>query len=111
MIKEILLDLLMIIVQIIIVVLGGYTVNFIKAKIGEENFNQYYRLVKTIVMAVEQVFGEGKGADKKQEAVATLKNLTNGKLSDEQLDYLIEAIVGEMNQQKKTKYYYDENQV
>ena len=97
MLGEIFLQSLMVIVQVVMLVVGGYLVHYIKIKVDKEKFYFFYSLSKTIVISVEQMIGPGHGVDKKQEAVQALKNLTKGKLSGEQMDRMIEAAVYEMN--------------
>ena len=98
MIGELLAELLTVLIQILILIVGGYAIQYIRAKIGEQNLKVYCSLAKTVVTAIEQTIGGGHGADKKQEAVQVLKNFTKGKLTDEQIDKIIEAAVYEMKQ-------------
>ncbi|WHH58366.1 phage holin [Petroclostridium sp. X23] len=98
MFEELITQLLSVLIQILVLAVGTYIIQFIRAKVGEEKLNTYYSYSKMVVTAIEQIFGGGNGADKKQEAMQVLRNLTKGKLSDEQLDKLIEAAVYEMNQ-------------
>jgi len=95
--EELVIELLTILVQIVVVAVGGFVIQYIKSKIGEEKLKLYLSYAKTVVTSVEQTIGGGHGVDKKQEAVQALKNITKGKLSDEQIDRLIEAAVYEMN--------------
>jgi len=95
--QDLLVQLLIVIVQIAIVTIGGYIINFLKARIGNENFNKYYSLIKNIVMGVEQSLGPGNGPDKKAEVIQLIKKMTDNKLSDEQINSLIESAVFEMN--------------
>lgn len=95
---ELLTEVLIILIQVIGVIVGGFLIRYIKDKIGEESFKNYYSIAKIVVAAVEQTIGAGHGADKKQEAIQVLRNLTKWKLTDEQADKIIEAAVYEMNQ-------------
>ncbi len=95
--QELITEFLTIIVQIIIAVVGGFVMNYLRTKIGSEKMKQYYELAKTVVTATEQTFGGGNGSDKKDESRQILKHLTNNKLSDDQIDRLIESSVYEMN--------------
>lgn len=95
--QSLLFELLLIIVQVAIVVVGGYVVSYLKAKVGTENFNKYYGMIKSIVMGIEQTFGAGNGADKKTEAVQLIEKIAGNKLSEDQINTLIESAVFEMN--------------
>ncbi len=97
MLMQIISETLLILIQLIILIIGGVVIQYVREKIGEENFRLMYSLSKTVVTAVEQSIGAGNGADKKQEALQTLRNLTKGKLTEDQLDKMIEAAVFEMN--------------
>lgn len=88
---------LLVVIQAAIIVLGGFAVNYLKSKVGTENLNRYYNIVKMVVMGVEQSFGSGNGADKKAEAIQLIKKITGNKLSDVQISTLIETAVFEMN--------------
>jgi len=84
-------------VKIVVMAALGYAINFINTKIGTENTKKYYNIAKNVVMAVEQQIGNGKGPDKKAEAIAIIKQLTKNKLTDDEINILIEAAVKEMN--------------
>jgi len=90
-------------VQIVVMAALGYAINFINTKIGTENTKKYYNIAKNVVMAVEQQIGNGKGPDKKAEAIAIIKQLTKNKLTDDEINILIEAAVKEMNLVLKQK--------
>jgi LL-H family phage holin len=72
-------------------------INFINTKIGIENTKKYYNIAQNVVMAVEQQIGNGKGPDKKAEAIAYIKRLLGNTLSDNEINILIEAAVKEMD--------------
>lgn len=95
--KELAMTILTAGVQLAVMAALGYAINFINAKIGTENTKKYYNLAKTVVTATEQQLGPGKGPDKKAEAIAIIKKLTKNKLTDDEINILIEAAVKEMN--------------
>ena len=95
--QDLLTQILTVVIQVAIVAIGGYFINFLRAKVGTENLNKYYSIIKMIVMGVEQTFGSGNGADKKAEAIQTIKKIIGNKLSDQQINTLIESAVFEMN--------------
>lgn len=95
--QEAVTSILLIIIQLIIAILGGILMNYLRTKIGSEKMNQYAEIAKTVVKATEQTLGSGNGSDKKAESMQMIKQLTKNKLSEEQIDRLIEAAVYEMN--------------
>lgn len=95
--QETVTEVLIIIIQIVITILGGLLMNYLRTKIGIEKMNQYTEIAKTVVKATEQTLGSGNGADKKAESMQIIKHLTKNKLSDDQIERLIEAAVYEMN--------------
>ena len=98
---ELLLQVFQVIVQVVIIALGGYLINFLKSKVGAENLNKYYSIIKMVVMGVEQAFGPGNGVDKKVETLQIIKKLIKNKLCEEQINSLIESAVFEMNRLHK----------
>ncbi|NLY43697.1 MAG: phage holin [Clostridiaceae bacterium] len=94
---EWIMEVLTILVQVALLIVGGYIVQFIGIKIEGEKLNNYYSIAKKVVTALEQTIGGGNGPDKKQEAIQALKSMIKEKLSDEEIDKLIEAAVFEMN--------------
>lgn len=84
-------------VQLIIMVALGYLIDYLSTKIGMEKLKRYYEIAKTFVQAVEQQMGPGNGPDKKTQVFNLLKKVIGNKLTDEEIDKLIEAAVFEMN--------------
>lgn len=71
-----------------------YLMPFLKAKIGDEKLKELWKMVCIAVQAAEQIFGSGKGVDKKEYALEYLDANGATKLATpEQLDALIEAAV------------------
>lgn len=101
--QELITQILTTIVQLIITIVGGFLINYLMAKIWNEKFNRYHSLARMVVCSVEQTLGDGKGADKKEEAIQALRSLSKNKLSEDQIDRLIEASVHEMNRVIKGK--------
>lgn len=95
--QELITQILTMVVQVIIPIVGGYIINYLRIKVGTEKLNQYYKLSKTVVDSVEQTFGSGNGADKKEEAIQALRLLSKGRLSEDQIERMIEAAVYETN--------------
>jgi len=90
-------------IQLVVIVVLGYLIDYLSAKIGIEKMKRYYEIAKTFVQAVEQKIGAGKGPDKKAEVFNLLKKVIGNKLTDEEIDKLIEAAVFEMNLVLKQK--------
>lgn len=90
-------------IQLLIMLVMGYVINYLNTKIGTEKMKKYYEMAKTFVKAVEQEFGSGNGADKKAEVFSMLKQLIGNKLTDDEINKLIEAAVFEMNYILKLK--------
>ena len=90
-------------VQLVIMVVLEYLIDYLNTKIGMEKIKRYYEIAKTFVQAVEQQVGPGKGPDKKAEVFNLLKKVIGNKLTDEEIDKLIEAAVFEMNYILKLK--------
>lgn len=95
--QDTVVQILIIIIQVVVTILGGLLMNYLRTKIGSEKMSQYAEIAKTIVKATEQTLGSGNGADKKAESMQLVKQLTKNKLSEEQIDRLIEAAVYDMN--------------
>lgn len=88
-----LFNLLLSLITLVITVGGGYLVNFIRHKIGNEKLSSYYQIAKQIVMAIEQSNPQLAGIDKKELAINKLLELTQNKITENQAQILIEAAV------------------
>ncbi|QCX32439.1 phage holin [Caloramator sp. E03] len=103
MLKDLLMQGLTIIIQLVVLFVMGALFNYLNKKIGNEKVKKYYDLAKKAVQAAEQYFGAGCGKDKKAWVLSYLKNKTKGKLSIIDIDLLIESAVHEMNLFLKNK--------
>lgn len=103
MLRELIMELLLIIIQLIVVAIGGYFVSWLKEKIGEANYNKTYTVVKKIVQAVEQEFGALLGEERKRKAITLIRQRLGDQLSEDDITTLIEAAVFEMNLLLKSK--------
>lgn len=101
--RELIIQILFYAIQLVVLVVLGYVIQFLQTKLGNEKFKKAYNLVKNVVLAIEQTLGSGNGADKKAEAVAIIKKMIGNKLSDDEINILIEAAVKEMNMVLKEK--------
>lgn len=101
--RELIIQILFYAIQLVVLVVLGYVIQFLQTKLGNEKFKKAYNLVKNVVLAIEQTSGSGNGADKKAEAVAYIKKLVGNTLTDDEINILIEAAVKEMNMVLKEK--------
>lgn len=84
------------VVTLIFAILTAFVIPYIKNKMTAEGYHEMIRVVRILVQAAEQIFGAGKGADKKQYVLEGLR--TYGYTFDEHiLSDLIESAVLEMN--------------
>lgn len=98
------------ILLIIIIVAGAiitrFLVPYLKVRFSTEELNTIFALVRMAVDAAEQIFGAGKGKEKKQYVIEYLnsKGLTvdTNVVSDE-LNAMIEAAVYELTKEKENK--------
>lgn len=88
-----LFNLLLSLITLVITVGGGYLVNFLRHKIGNEKLSNYYQIAKQIVMAIEQSNPQLADIDKKELAINKLLELTQNKITENQAQILIEAAV------------------
>lgn len=93
------------ILQCVLVIVAGlitrYVVPWLKTKLDAEKFNTLEQWVKLAVAAAEQVYCKNcQGIEKKTYVMVELKKYLASKgikITEEQLDILIEAAVKEMN--------------
>ncbi len=76
-------------------------VNYIKARLGETNFNKAWGYAAMIIQSVEQTMGGGNGAAKKKVVVDLLTKNLGKYLTAQEIDHLIEAIVYQFNESTK----------
>lgn len=89
-------DLLLMIITLVIAVMGTYLTNFINQKIGSDKTKHSFEMAKQVIMYIEQFNPKLSNIDKKNLAMLKLIELTNGKITPEQADMLIEAAVYEV---------------
>jgi hypothetical protein len=99
---------LTILMQVIIIVVGGFAIKFAnkasaqtEAKMGHDEFEHSKSIAKTVALAVEQQFPDLKGENKYIIAAEMLNKKLGSKLSDSEIKQLIEAAVAEINLIKK----------
>lgn len=97
MVKELIMEMLLIMIQLLIIGIGGLVINWLKEKIGETNYKKAYTVAATTVQAVEQEFGALLGEERKRKAITMIRQRLGDKLSEEEITTLIEAAVFEMN--------------
>ncbi len=99
--SETAIELILSVVSLVITIVGGYLVGYLKKSIGNVKLKEYYTMAKTIVMSIEQTKGSLMGEEKKKLAVDKLVQVSNGKLNGEEIDRLIEAAVYEIKKLAK----------
>lgn len=95
--RELIMQVLTAGIQLVILITFAYAISFLKSRLGEQKTKEYYLFAKQIVSAAEQIFGDGKGKDKKVYAKHFLKEKIGHKLTDDEIEQLIESAVFEMN--------------
>lgn len=68
-----------------------YLMPYLKAKLGDAKLREMWKMVCIAVQAAEQLFGSGKGVDKKEYVEETL--VAQGVEIDEAVNNMIEAAV------------------
>lgn len=84
--RELITQILSASLQLVILVVLTYTISFLKSRLGEQKTKEYYLFAKQIVSAAEQIFGSGKGKDKKVYAKHFLKEKIGHKLTDDEIE-------------------------
>lgn len=94
---DILFTLLELVVMIAAALVSAYLIPFIRAKVGNERFEQITQWVIYAVQWAEQILpAPGAGPDRKAIVIDFIKNILKSKnltLTDEEIEVLIEAAV------------------
>ena len=101
--KEMVMEFMVIVIQLLITAVFGFVIGWLKEKIGESNYRKAYNVAVTTVQAVEQEFGELLGEERRRKAVTKMRQMLGDKLSEDEITTLIESAVFEMNLQLKPK--------
>lgn len=104
--NDIIFEVIRLLVMALMMVVARYLIPWLKSKIGAENMSQIERWAKYAVLMAEQVYSSESGTCRKSIVTEFLKEMLTAKnisLTDDQLDIIIEAVVGEMNITKKNK--------
>ena len=103
------MKLLTVLLQLVIIVVCMYgmtALNKVKkrleAKIGKENYDTMMSFVKMLVVGVEQQYPQLAGEGKYNVVIQAFNKKFGNVLSDEEINQLVEAAVGEMNLIKKS---------
>lgn len=85
------------------VILTAFVIPLIASKVGEANLAKYLSWARIVVGAMEAIYSEsGKGKEKKHQAVLYLQNMFGDKLSNKEIDLLVENAVNELNMVAKS---------
>lgn len=95
--NEVWLKIALALISILSALVTGFLVPYIKSKTTNEQLANMYSIVKFAVQAAEQIFiGSGNG-QKKKEYVLGYLNSIGIKITEEDLNLLIESAVKELN--------------
>ena len=87
-----------------VLVVTGFVLPYIKTTIGVEKYNLIIKYIEQTVNSAEQIFGgEGTGEQKKAYVIYMMQNILDKvgyKLTEDQLNMLIESAVKAMNDAK-----------
>ena len=98
--RDILMQLLKLIIMVATALITTYLIPWIKSHTDTEKMYSVMRWAHEAVLAAEQIYGGQTGPAKKEYALKFLKKITKAAkidISDAELLMLIEAAVGEMN--------------
>lgn len=98
--NEILFDLLLCIISLLSILFAKYMIPYVKARIEESEYANLLEIIDIAVRAMEQTLQKsGMGAEKKKRVIAFVSSWLKDKgvrISEDQLDKLIEAAVYNM---------------
>lgn len=98
--RDIILEILKLIIMIAAALITRYLIPWLKAKTQNETMHAMIDLTMQAVLAAEQVHNSQTGAERKLIVTRFIKELLlqkNISISDEEIDMLIEAAVKQMN--------------
>lgn len=96
--KDLIMNLLLALVQLAAFGLATVALNFMISKVGNEKFKSILGYAKILIASVEQTMGPGTGVAKKAMVEAALSKKCGGKITAEEIDHIIEAMVYEIKQ-------------
>jgi LL-H family phage holin len=98
-------NILKIVVSVVMALIAYYVIPYIKNRIKNDKYKELLEMIDVAVQAAEQsTKGKGMGALKKENVTIFIKSWIEQvgiKITDEQLDQLIEAAVFELNKGEK----------
>ena len=95
--REMVMELLLVVIQLLVATIGGFVVAWLKEKLGEINYRKAYNVAKKSVQAAEQEFGYLSGEERRRKAITKIRQKLGDKLSEDEISTLIESAVFEMN--------------
>ena len=102
--NEVLFKIIVLLIPVLGVIITGFVVPFVKAKIDAETLNKIIKWTGYAVKGAEMIYKEsGQGVLKKDYVIRFLCNMFNKNkvvITNEQLEILIESAVQELNQNK-----------
>ena len=100
--NELTFNILKIVVSICAALISIYVIPLLKEKLNDSKYQRLLEMVEIAVRAAEQTIGAGHGSVKKDEVITFVTKwmVEHGvKITEEQLDQLIEACVFNMNRE------------
>lgn len=98
--KDIIFEVVNLVVMIAALVVVRYVVPWIRKKLGDDKLNTIAQWAEKAVLYAEQVMTAATGEEKKEAVTAIIKEIVeanNISITDEQIDILIESAVKQMN--------------
>lgn len=95
--REMVMELLLVLIQLLVVTVGGFVIGWLKEKIGDANYRRAYNVAEKAVQAAEQEFGYLSGEERRRKAITKIRQKLGNKLSEDEINTLIESAVFEMN--------------
>ncbi|ADQ06527.1 phage holin, LL-H family [Caldicellulosiruptor hydrothermalis 108] len=84
------------ILQALIVIVGGYIIAYLKAKVGQQKLNIVLKVAEQVVKATEQIYANVKGAGNNKKELAVKFLMDRFKLTEKEAEMFVEAAVREL---------------
>ena len=88
---------LQVILSIVSIIITGILIPFIKSKVAKDKIDKAMTITAIAVKAAEQIYRESGQGKEKKDSVRRYLEKSKIKLTDEEIDTLIEAAVKELN--------------
>ena len=88
-------ELLKAIISVAVILITGFVVPWLKAKLDESKFDKFQKIVNRAVLAAQQLYGDADGEDKKEYVLRFLSGI-RGSFSSDEINIYLEAAVKDM---------------